>query len=260
MGRVFITGVSSGIGEALAQLYVSEGHRVIGVSRRPAYRLETETRFRGINFDLSDLDNYETLDELGLAKEINDGFDTVILNAGVSGKVPARGEEFSLDELQHVLAVNVLANKLLLDRILGGPVRPKTCMVSATMAGVRFREGTLPYSVSKAALTAMAGVYAQENTDIFFAVLGLCNVNTDLSRQVSFGPRTNSFPELKSLQKRALTDNYMVTPEQRARDVFAILNTPQSYDIRSGEFVDIRSILQKPAAAQPILQTVIGTP
>lgn len=241
--RVFITGVSSGIGEALAQLYLEQGTQVFGTARRTPYGLMGHPNFHFRAFDLSELDNIGDLFTGDFAAILEQGVEVFFLNAGVSGKVPARSDEFSLDELRHVLSVNVMANKAILDLMLAAPCRPSTCMVSASMAGVRFRAGTLPYSLSKAALSALGGVYAEENKDIFFAVLGLCNVNTSLSRQVSFSERTADFPDLQALQQRALAPGYMVPARQRARDIVDVIGNPAAYGVESGKFVDLRTAL-----------------
>ncbi|WP_211224220.1 SDR family NAD(P)-dependent oxidoreductase [Oceanospirillum maris] len=243
MKRILITGVSSGIGEALARLYLNKGYQVYGISRRTPYLIIDNPLFTFIPFDLSRLDDYDELLEAGLARLLEEGIDMLFLNAGISGRVPNRAEEFTIRELQHVISVNVLANKLLLDLVISSAHLPNQCIVSASMAGVRYREGTLPYSLSKAALMAMSGVYAKENPGIFFAVLGLCNVNSDLSRQVSFSERTSHFKELKKLQERAVTENYMVSPEQRAKDIDKVVKSPSEYGVTSGDFIDIRSVL-----------------
>jgi benzil reductase ((S)-benzoin forming) len=248
MNKILITGVSSGIGEALADLYLAKDYAVYGIARRTPYRLARHPNFRFRSCDLSRPDEIHALFDGDFASLIDGGIDTLFLNAGVSGDVPARGEDFSSADLEHVLAVNVHANKVILDRVLASPNRPATCVVSASMAGVRFRAGTLPYSVSKAALAALAGVYAEENPGIFFAVLGLCNVNTGLSRQVSFSERTAQFPDLKALQGRALSDGYMVSPAQRAHDIFDVINAPGAYGLQSGKFADIRQLLAQPRA------------
>lgn len=242
-GRVFITGVSSGIGEALAELYLQRGFTVFGASRRQPYRFMGHPNFHFRTFDLSKPSDMGELFKENFADVLEHGVDVFFLNAGVSGNVPARSEEFSLEELQHVLCVNVLANKAILDLMLTSTHRPAACVLSASMAGVRFRAGTLPYSLSKAALSALGGVYAEENPEIFFAVLGLCNVDTGLSRQVSFSQRTADFHDLQSLQQRALSPGYMISPAQRANDITRVIDSPDEYGVKSGLFVDIRTVL-----------------
>jgi len=244
MKRVFVTGVSSGIGEALAWKYLSLGYEVYGVSRRTPHSLLNEAHFHFKNFDLSHY--HKTIDIFTeqFAVLLTQGAELVFLNAGISGDVPKLGVDFNCDELEQVYAVNVMANKALMDCFLGAQHKPAQFVFSASMAGVRFREGTLSYSMSKAALKALAGVYAQEHPDVFFAVMGMCNVNSSLSRQVSFSERTKDFPALHALQQRALSDGYMVSPSQRADDVYDIINNVAGYGLKTGVFADIRDLLK----------------
>ena len=58
IGRVFITGVSSGIGLALAREYLRQGVAVYGVSRREPNELINEPKF---HFERVDLANSQTV-------------------------------------------------------------------------------------------------------------------------------------------------------------------------------------------------------
>lgn len=77
--RIFITGASSGIGRATAQLLVRQGHEVWGTSRDPA-RLPTDARFHPVALDLADSKNARESFERALAEAGH--FDVVINNAG----------------------------------------------------------------------------------------------------------------------------------------------------------------------------------
>lgn len=244
MNRVFITGVSSGIGEALADFYLNLNYQVYGTSRRTPYRLLEHPNFHFHTCDLSRLAEINTLFTDKFADILHHGVERVFLNAGILGNAPIRGGHVSLDDLQHVMMVNVLANKAILDLLLAAEQRPNMCVISASMAGARFRAGMLPYSVSKAALAALSGVYAEENSDIFFAVLGLCNVKTSISHQVISSKNTEQFTDLLALKKRSLAEGYLVSAAQRAKDIFSVINNPEAYQLRSGIFSDIRTLLR----------------
>ena len=56
-----VTGVSSGIGFAIAQRLLKEGHAVLGISRRQVEMGNPEIEnFTSISLDLSDLSNLKT--------------------------------------------------------------------------------------------------------------------------------------------------------------------------------------------------------
>lgn len=243
MNRVFISGVSDGIGLALATLYLEKGWTVFGIARSQPDDLINHENFIFRYCDLQHLDKISDVFNEEFTSLLALGVSTVHLNAGMTGNVPARAETYTLTDIQHTLAVNTLANKVLLDIFLGLPNKPKVIVASASIAGVRFRAGMLPYSLSKAGLAAMCGVYAQEYPEVFFAVLGMCNVDTKLSREIVFSPRVSDFPDHMLLQQRFAAPNYVVSPAERAEDVFNIIHIQESVQFNSGEFTDIRNLL-----------------
>lgn len=244
MPNIFISGVSDGIGYALAQLYLDKGWTVYGISRRPPKLLTIHENFIFKACDLNELKNGVGLFEGTFHSLAREGVTALYLNAGVSGGVPLPASEVSFESIQRTLNVNTLANKVLLDAFLELPRRPELIVVSASIAGVRFRAGMLPYSMSKAALSAMCGVYAQEYPDVFFAVIGLCNVNTRLSQEIVFGPRVPEFPDHMQLQERFCSPGYAVMPDERAAQLFKLVHERHNSALKSGEYVDIRELLQ----------------
>jgi len=171
-----------------------------------------------------------------------EGIRIAYLNAGISGGVPLAAKETSVQEIQRIFHVNALSNKILLDILLALANRPEVIVASASIAGVRFRAGMLSYSMSKAALAALCGVYAKEYPEVFFAVLGLCNVDTHLSREIVHGQRVAQFPDHVALQERFRTPGYVVQPEERARQLFEIAHQPHIEGLQSGQYVDIREL------------------
>lgn len=77
--RIFITGASSGIGRATAELLVRQGHQVWGTSRDPA-RLPVLERLHPVALDLSDTAGTRASFQRALAAAGH--FDVVINNAG----------------------------------------------------------------------------------------------------------------------------------------------------------------------------------
>lgn len=77
--RIFITGASSGIGRAAAELLVRQGHEVWGTSRDPA-RLPAREGFHPVALDLAD--SKSARESFQRALEEAGHFDVVINNAG----------------------------------------------------------------------------------------------------------------------------------------------------------------------------------
>ncbi len=245
MSNVFISGVSDGIGFALAKLYLDRGWTVYGISRRCPEQLRAYERFvfKSINLATFSDEGHFLKDEF--SPIATDGIRIAYLNAGTSGGVPLSVKETSAQEVQRVFHVNALSNKVLLDVLLALGKRPEVIMASASIAGMRFRAGMLSYSMSKAALIALCGVYAKEYPDVFFAVLGLCNVDTHLSREIVHGQRVPQFPDHVALRERFRTPGYVVQPEERARQLFEIARQPHIGGLQSGQYLDIRELLSR---------------
>ncbi|MDQ2660051.1 MAG: SDR family NAD(P)-dependent oxidoreductase, partial [Verrucomicrobiota bacterium] len=94
MKKIFLTGASSGIGRAIAELLCAHGHQVWGTSRDPQ-RLPSMANFHPAALDLSDPDSItegfrNALSEAGT-------FDVVINNAGSGHFGP--GEHLTQEQL-----------------------------------------------------------------------------------------------------------------------------------------------------------------
>ncbi len=77
--RIFITGASSGIGRATAELLVRQGHEAWGTSRNPA-RLPVLAGLHHVTLDLADPESLRS--SFGRASAEAGGFDVLINNAG----------------------------------------------------------------------------------------------------------------------------------------------------------------------------------
>lgn len=244
MQNVFITGVSSGIGLALAKIYLSKGWKVYGTSRSCPIDLINNSNFIFKKFDLEHLvDGFDFLDgEFSFLKK--EGVSIAYLNAGTADQLPLSAIEITANEVLRSFKVNSLANKVFLDILLSLDLAPQTIVVSASIAGVRYRAGMLSYSVSKAALSALMGVYSKEYPHVFFAVLGLCNVDTALSRNIVFGNKVDDFPDHIALRERFSIPGYAVTPDTRASQLFNLVHEKKLDGVESGKYIDFREILE----------------
>ncbi len=104
---LFITGVSSGFGQALAQLALAEGHRVIGTVRsdsaRAAFEALSPRRAVAVELDVTD---FAAIDAVVDAVEAQHGpVDVLVNNAGYGHE--GVFEESSLAEMRQQFEVNV---------------------------------------------------------------------------------------------------------------------------------------------------------
>jgi NAD(P)-dependent dehydrogenase (short-subunit alcohol dehydrogenase family) len=157
--RVFITGASAGFGLLTARALCARGHDVWGTSRRPQ-NLPDLDHFHPVALDLNDADSIDA----GFARALAEAghFDVLINNAGAGVFGPL--EAFSDEELAAQFATLLL-----------GPIR----LIRLALPGMRARRSGLlvnvsslagefplpfmsPYSMSKAALSAMTEGLAME--------------------------------------------------------------------------------------------------
>jgi NAD(P)-dependent dehydrogenase (short-subunit alcohol dehydrogenase family) len=169
-GRVaVVTGASRGIGYATALALAEAGAHVVAVARNVGglEELDDAIKAKGgsatlVPFDLKD---FPAIDRLGAAIHERWGkLDILIANAGMLGPLSPLGhvEPKAFDE---VMTVNVTANWRLirsLDPLLQASEAGRALFVSSGAAHKTMAFWG-PYSVSKAALQALAMTYAQEN-------------------------------------------------------------------------------------------------
>ncbi|TWI38284.1 SDR family NAD(P)-dependent oxidoreductase [Paracoccus sulfuroxidans] len=249
MQTILITGTSSGIGHALARLYLQRGHTVCGVSRRGPGALADHPRFHHVTADLT---QFQTVAPalVRLAQMAGTlGFDTIFANAGSFGPPPRLAHLTRADAFMEVMALNVGGVKATIDACISLPSRPGRIVASASISGVRQRAGMLSYATSKAALNALLRVYQLENPDIQFLPIGLCNVSTPLSAVLAeAGPE---LAELCALRERATQPGYFVSPEERAQDIARVLDHGAALDLAPAEFREIRDLLAELQRAHP---------
>ena len=190
MLSVWITGASSGIGEACACRYASEGARLV-LTSSSADRLEkVAARCRDLGapavtvlpYDLSVTEGIDALVEN--AWNAYCGIDIVMLNAGISQRTNV--EDTSMDMVRKIMEINYFAPvaiaKALLPKMIsagGGKIAVTTSI--AGRFGFPLRCG---YSSSKFALYGFFETLQAEYHDAGIKVTMVCpgRVNTNISR------------------------------------------------------------------------------
>lgn len=239
IGNVFLTGVSSGIGRALAAHYLVQGRRVFGVSRRTPADLVGQENFRFESLDLREFDQVApALDRLlhGLNR-----LDLVVLNAGVLGRF---GDliDVPLSDLKHTMDINLWANKVLLDRLFAsGPAVSQVVAVSSG-ASVNGNRGWGGYSLSKAALNMLVKLYSREQSETHFTALAPGIIDTAMQDELCSQPADERYPSLEKLRSKRGTAE-MPGPEEAAAILAGTFGRLPSL-VASGEYADIRQLPQ----------------
>ena len=159
-----ITGISSGLGKALAEAVIERGDFVIGTFRNAeqvdAFNALHKGQAYSIQLDLSEVDSID--DALNALLEIYPSIDVLVNNAGVgfTGAV----EEASVEEVRNVFEVNFFGTLRVTQKIL--PVfrnqRSGHVIQISSHGGQKAFAGFGIYNASKFALEGFSEALAQE--------------------------------------------------------------------------------------------------
>lgn len=195
-GRVIlVTGASRGIGRAAFRALVQAGAHVVATARSldALAGMDSEAKSLGDEATLvaCEMSSAEDIDRLpGLIRSRFGRLDGLFGNAGILGPKQAVGE-LPPAEFEAALAINLTANFRLLHRLdplLKASPAGRALFVTSGVAWKR-HAGWSPYAVSKAALEALVGVYANEieGTTVRANLISPGPIRTEL--------RTEAWPE-----------------------------------------------------------------
>jgi len=230
MKNVLITGVSSGLGEALAEKYLKNGDNVYAIGRTLPKKLDHYPHFFFFPYDLS-----ETFMIQSTLKEFlqHRSFDLVILNAGVLGDIKTLSQTDLMDA-KEVMEVNVWANKELIDT-LHAHAQVKQIVGISSGAAVNGSKGWGAYALSKAGLNMLLSIYAKELPEIHFTALAPGVIRTSMVEHIIEEVDDTLFPSAKRLK-----ENPIQTPEEAAENLIATFPKLLAYE--SGSFLDVRTM------------------
>jgi NAD(P)-dependent dehydrogenase (short-subunit alcohol dehydrogenase family) len=111
MARIFITGSSDGIGQAIARTLIAQGHQVTLHARNSSRAASATSAVPGASGILiGDLSSIAQTKALASSANKTGPFDCVIHNAGIGY---GEGKKMTEDGIAHVFAVNALAPYIL---------------------------------------------------------------------------------------------------------------------------------------------------
>lgn len=179
-----ITGTSSGIGNALAQYYLQQGEKVIGISRSNSI---IDDNFKHVICDLSD---QHQLHELSLLEYIDkeDYPIRLINNAGIIGDIK-RTHELTLTHYVDMSMINLVAPQYLCSYVLSsfGFDNVDAIINISSGAGQRPIPSWGSYCATKAAMDMFAETLNQEikelgkSTKVFNIAPGVVDTNMQVS-------------------------------------------------------------------------------
>lgn len=195
--RAIVTGAGSGIGRASAQLFASEGARIIAVDTATAAVEETVAAIAAAGGSAVAVaaDAGSEPDVQGLvARAVKDwgGLDVVYANAGIVGGW-ARLFEQSVELWQEVLRVNLIGPFLAIKH--AGPVMVRqgkgAIVCTASVAGLKANAGGSAYSASKAGVISLVQTAANDLSGTGVRVNAVCPglIETGMTKPIFDGAR-----------------------------------------------------------------------
>ncbi|WP_457640283.1 SDR family NAD(P)-dependent oxidoreductase [Persephonella sp.] len=195
---VVITGVSKGLGKALAEKFRKEGFTVVGVSRsKPDFPIDS--------FVQADLSKQEEVEKAyRKVMEITDRIDVFVNNAGIG--LYESWEDMDIDELRKLFEVNFFSVVLLTKLFLPALKESKGCVINvSSVAGKLYVPYMGGYCASKYALNAFSDSLRAELQDTGVHVLNLIvgRINTGFSSRAMGSKKPPDTPFGASAEKFA---------------------------------------------------------
>lgn len=188
MQTLIVTGASRGIGKAICQKLLADGHRIIGIARSFDQEEVLHPHFESVKLDLADIKNLPAA-----LKELKARYPEVsglICNAG-QGQFKHL-EEFSYDQIRSLMDLNFLSHvyltKAFLDHLKQQP-RSDIIYIGSEAALAGKRQGSI-YCASKFALRGFAQALRDEcaTSSVRVCLINPGMVKTSFFDPLSFAP------------------------------------------------------------------------
>ena len=180
MYKFFITGTSSGIGLAVAELALAKGHTVVGISRNCKI---SHKNYQHHFLDLSRLPEVKAFEFT-----LNESFEKVILinNAGTLGEVKTVGN-LSANSFEEVYNINLIAPSILINSFIkqlkSAKAKKNILCVSSGAAGYPIKSWA-NYCATKAGLDHFCRVIYKEHPQIKVMSVAPGVVNTAMQTAI----------------------------------------------------------------------------
>lgn len=206
MKKVFITGGTSGIGWALAQLYLSKGYCVGIASRNPYKEICNFSEYTNLKVYTADTTDKEDLRKIMSVFASND-LAIVIANAGyyiesALGKISYKDSKTMLDiNIRGTLNTMEIASDIMIKK--GG----KIAVVASVSALLDYKKATI-YSKTKRTITVLADTYRRALQNHNIQVITIC-------------PGYVATPKLYALNENDLSKKqYVITANKAASIIY----------------------------------------
>ncbi|MFT6243440.1 MAG: benzil reductase ((S)-benzoin forming) [Salibacteraceae bacterium] len=229
-----VTGVSRGIGKAIAENYLSQGFKVIGVGRRHSIE------HANFSFEKCDLSNLESAGQLFANQKFEEPV-TLINNAGIMGSIKRISEQENLD-LELVMAVNATSPMLLTKNIYGNMSNKAdfTLVNISSGAANRAIPSWASYCASKAALNMLTEVFyleeLEKGIDLKAYAVSPGVIETGMQEQIRNAPK-EQFSAVDNFKKMK-EEGVLFSAEEAASKLVVLLYSDFTGEIKH----DLRNV------------------
>ena len=222
MHAAIITGVSRGLGEALAAQLLTRGWTVIGVGRQSAARLRGE-RYRFVNADLVDVDVIEGKLSPPLTELATSSPSTVVCvnNAAVAGPIGIGGR-IPHREIAASFAVNLVAPAAIANvfcRIFTDARQDRRIVNISSGAAQTPLPGSALYCAAKSGLEMMTRTLATEQGDDGIRIIALRPGIIDTDMQTMMRSHSEDVLPTASMFREFHAQRQLVAPDVAAEKI-----------------------------------------
>jgi len=219
-GQIIITGVSSGIGLAIARLALETGFNVQGVGRKEPKELASNPYWTFTAADLSQEKEVEKIQFKSAAPPLP----TILINnAGTLGTM-GQAKTIDWNDTNECMTLNTTAPMRLSARFLSLVEGSKQVFFTGSGAAQYAINGWSSYCASKAAIHMYAEVLAQENPTVPVHAFMPGKVDTPMQAQIRAASEED-FPGVVHFREEH-EQGLLVQPEAVAKAVLHVVQNP----------------------------------
>lgn len=253
MKAAIVTGVSKGLGESIAKLYLESGVMVIGISRTDNKNLysiaeNNNTEFHHVACDLSDLGEYDSalnkVDEILFQDQVELGTIYLVNNAGIVDPID-QAKNITNDTLQKHLQVNTFAPMAFTNYYLKKAEERQVTLITAIVtsgAAKKPKFGWSAYCSSKASMNMYTETVAleqdEEQTGNQIIAFSPGVMDTNMQETI----RSSSKEAFKDVEDfKGLKDNNLLKDTDLIAGVLIDIMTDEK--IQNGKIYDVKDYI-----------------
>lgn len=219
-GQIIITGVSTGIGHAIAKAALASGFQVQGIGRRAPADLNESS---GWSFVQANLTQEKEVESVPFLTNESGGPTVLINNAGTLGPVMPAGKA-DWNGINHAMALNVVAPMRMTARFLAEVSGERQVIFTGSGAAQFAIPGWSAYCASKSAIHMYAEVLQQEYPDVRIHAFKPGKVDTPMQAEIR-ATHQQDFPAVDAF-KEEYEQGKLVAPETVAAKLLKVIEGP----------------------------------